>query len=342
MDTHWKRNDTFSGPVSTAAVPAFTRRVTTTTSVAALNKPPTTSHLVADAVKKVTSKCSSTMAESVRPAVALFKKAAVVAPLPQPLPPLSMSHSSRQLTQVQDIDAQDSDNPFLMSEYVCDIYQYLQELEVRYPIQANYLANHDEISSRMRSVLIDWINEVHFQFKLLSETYFMAIGLIDRYLQLDREVARRDLQLVGATALFVAAKYEELYPPVLADFVYITDNTYTEAQVIEMEKRMLGTLKFELCPPVAIQFLRRYSKTAHSEPMTHTMAKYFIELTTIDYQMCHYSASMVSWGEREEAFVSGGGNSIAVVFSAFPCLTIFFLLLFLLSFRKRLLHFTWR
>lgn len=289
MDTHWKEDRTRTLPVGAAA----TKKHPTVAVARAVST--TAHHLVAEAVKKVNAKCigSSAMGATTRP---VAMKRAPVADNHQQTTTSScaVSHSTRQLSQHDDIDALDQDNPFLMSEYVCDIYDYLQELEVKYPIREGFLEQQDEINPRMRSVLIDWINEVHFQFKLLPETYFMAIGLIDRYLQQDSSVARKNLQLVGATALFVAAKYEELYPPVLADFVYITDNTYSEHQVIEMEKRILCALRFELCPPVAIQFLRRYSKAAVSEPVTHTLAKYFIELATIDYTMCHYSASIVS------------------------------------------------
>lgn len=293
MDTHWKRPENATvavvAPLAAKKITAVVSRSDRALLEHARSTATTTSHLVADAVKKVNAKCigSSVMAAT----RALATKRTV-----ESQPPQMVSHSTRQLAQHDDIDALDQDNPFLMSEYVCDIYEYLQELEVKYPIEEGFLDQQDEINPRMRSVLIDWINEVHYQFKLLPETYFMAIGLIDRYLQEDSSVARKNLQLVGATALFVAAKYEELYPPVLADFVYITDNTYSEHQVIEMEKRMLCALRFELCPPVAIQFLRRYSKAAVSEPVTHTLAKYFIELATIDYNMCHHSASLVSFG----------------------------------------------
>jgi hypothetical protein len=44
-------------------------------------------------------------------------------------------------------------------------------------------------------------------------------------------VQRGKLQLVGIASLFIAAKYEEIFPPSIAEFVYITDNTYTADQV---------------------------------------------------------------------------------------------------------------
>ena len=291
VDTHWKRDVPAVAPVATKKITTVVNR--SDRQLLDAVRSTTTSHLVADAARKINARANSTTSATALVRPMLAKKSTSVTTA---LEEVTLSHSTRQLTGHTDIDAQDLDNPFLMSEYVCDIYKYLQQLEVQYPIREGFLDEQAEINPRMRSVLIDWINEVHFQFKLLPETYFMAIGLIDRYLQQDQNVARKNLQLVGATALFVAAKYEELYPPVLADFVYITDNTYSEEQVIEMEKRMLCALRFELCPPVAIQFLRRYSKAAVSESITHTLAKYFIELTTIDYTMCHYSASLVSGG----------------------------------------------
>lgn len=128
------------------------------------------------------------------------------------------------------------------------------------------------------------------------------------------------MQLVGVAALFISSKYEELYPPEISDFVYITDDTYTKHQVIEMEKHILKVrhhqiynyflrnnssltptitillsqkLKFELGSPLPIHFLRRYSKAAKSDAMTHVMSKYFIELAAIDYQLCAYLPSQV-------------------------------------------------
>ena len=57
---------------------------------------------------------------------------------------------------------------------------------------------------------------------------------------------RTKLQLLGITALFVASKYEEIYPPVLKDFVHITDNAYTLQEVISMEGALMQQFKFDL------------------------------------------------------------------------------------------------
>lgn len=64
----------------------------------------------------------------------------------------------------------------------------------------------------MRGILIDWLVDVHQKYKMVPETLFMAVSIIDRYLE-KTQVVRYKLQLVGVAALFIASKYEEIYPP---------------------------------------------------------------------------------------------------------------------------------
>lgn len=132
------------------------------------------------------------------------------------------SHSMMLLHQIENIDQSDCHQPQLLSEYVNDIYLYLVKLEKVFPIRENFLANQLDVTPKMRAVLLDWINEVHNQFSLELETYHMAVSMIDRYLQAFTGTQRRYLQLVGVSALFMASKYEELMPPEINDFVYVT------------------------------------------------------------------------------------------------------------------------
>lgn len=62
--------------------------------------------------------------------------------------------------------------------------------------------------------------------------------------------------------MFIACKYEEVYYPSLSDFTYITSNSYTEQEVIEMEDKMLKALGYTLGAPASLHFLRRYSRMA--------------------------------------------------------------------------------
>ena len=89
------------------------------------------------------------------------------------------------------------------------------------------MANQKEINDKMRAILVDWLIEVHSKFKLQKETLFLTINIIDRFLE-KTIVSKSRLQLVGVTALLIASKYEEIYPPEVKDFVYITDRAYSK------------------------------------------------------------------------------------------------------------------
>jgi hypothetical protein len=192
-----------------------------------------------------------------------------------------------------DIDKNDSLDAQSVTEYVNDIYQYLMEKE-KDAVDPHYLNKLLDINSNMRAVLIDWLVEVHRMFKLISETLFMAVSLIDRYLSISSTVSRDNLQLLGTTALFIASKYEEIYAPECMDFVYVCDGGCTKQQILKMEQTVLNTLHFNLTHPTPLHFLRRYSKASDSDYLLHTLCKYLIELSLLDINLLKYAPSLIS------------------------------------------------
>lgn len=119
----------------------------------------------------------------------------------------------------------------------------------------------------MRAILIDWLIEVHLKFKLLPETLFITVNVIDRYLE-KQKVNKSRLQLVGVASLFIASKYEEIYPPELKDFIYITDRAYTKQDLLSMEFHILSTLSFDCTFPTPYRFLERYLKVLGEDTST--------------------------------------------------------------------------
>jgi len=209
----------------------------------------------------------------------------------------TISFSSRNLNNVQDIDTE-FNNPQLVAIYVKDIYRYLHELEVRSPIKANYMEGY-KVNPKMRSILIDWMVEVHGRFKLLQETLFLTVAIMDRFLQMEVTIVRHELQLVGLTAMFVASKFEEMYAPEIHDFVFMSDKAYTKNDILMMEYRILKALDFSLGRPLPLHFLRRYTKVATSvsdevDVLHHTLSKYLMELTLTEYEFCHYLPSQLA------------------------------------------------
>merc|ERR1719244_1282889 len=158
---------------------------------------------------------------------------------------------------VLDIDGVEEDqmNPQLCVEYAPAIYSYPREVEEGLSIRKEFLKGCF-VNGKMRGVLIDWLIEVHSQFKLLQETLYMTIYIIDKFLQAEGfTIKRNKLQLVGVSAMFIASKVEEMYAPEINDFVYITDNAYTAVEIRQMELRVLNTLGFNFSRPLPLHFL---------------------------------------------------------------------------------------
>jgi hypothetical protein len=132
--------------------------------------------------------------------------------------------------QVDNIDERDNEDPLCATEYVQDMYSLFREKETATSVRPVYMESQLHINERMRSILVDWLVEVHLKFKLVPETLYLTVNLIDRYLERE-EVSRPKLQLVGVTSLLIASKYEEIYPPELRDLVYICDRAYTRSDV---------------------------------------------------------------------------------------------------------------
>lgn len=144
-----------------------------------------------------------------------------------------------------------------------------------------YMDAQTEIQWPMRTVLIDWIVQVHQRFSMVPETLFLTINLIDRFLSV-KVVSLAKLQLVGAAAIYLAAKYEEINCPTVAEMVFMVDRGFSADEILKAEKFMLNMLRFELGWPGPMSFLRRISKADDYHLETRTLAKYLMELTVMD------------------------------------------------------------
>lgn len=102
----------------------------------------------------------------------------------------------------------------------------------------NYMDLQTEIEWPMRATLIDWLLQVHMRYHMLPETLWITINIVDRFLS-SRIVSLVKLQLVGITAMFVAAKYEEIMAPSVDEFVYMTENNYSREEILKGERILL-------------------------------------------------------------------------------------------------------
>lgn len=160
---------------------------------------------------------------------------------------------------------------------------------------AHYMDIQTEIQWSMRSVLMDWVIQVHCRFGLLPETLFLTVNYIDRFLSY-KIVSLGKLQLVGATAIFVAAKYEEINCPSVQEIVYMVDGGYSIDEILKAERFMLSMLNFELGWPGPMSFLRRISKADDYDLESRTLSKYFLEVTLMDERFVASPPSYIAAG----------------------------------------------
>lgn len=167
---------------------------------------------------------------------------------------------------------------FSVPEYSQDIYRYLREAEVKHLPKWNYMSKQPDITHSMRAILVDWLVEVAEEYKLQTETLYLAVSYIDRFLSY-MSVQRAKLQLVGTACMFIASKYEEIYPPDVGEFVYITDDTYNKRQVLRMEHLVLKVLGFDLSPPTSHLFVSQLGQMSNTDEKTQHLAMYLNELS---------------------------------------------------------------
>ncbi|KAI1887295.1 hypothetical protein AGOR_G00188820 [Albula goreensis] len=168
-----------------------------------------------------------------------------------------------------------------VTDYAAEIHKYLREMELKSRPKAGYMKKQPDITNSMRAILVDWLVEVGEEYKLQNETLYLAVNYIDRFLSA-MSVLRGKLQLVGTAAMLLASKFEEIYPPEVAEFVYITDDTYTKKQVLRMEHLILSVLSFDLAAPTVLQFLTQYFLHQPVSPKVESLSMFLGELSLID------------------------------------------------------------
>ena len=87
------------------------------------------------------------------------------------------SYSSQALEEVTDVDAQDSLQSLLVSEYVQDIYRHMWYLETQHSVPENFLQGQ-KVSAWMRATVIDWLIQLQMGFTLLTETLYLTVAIM--------------------------------------------------------------------------------------------------------------------------------------------------------------------
>eukprot|EP00933_Yihiella_yeosuensis_P062398 TRINITY_DN65338_c0_g1_i1.p1 TRINITY_DN65338_c0_g1~~TRINITY_DN65338_c0_g1_i1.p1 ORF type:complete len:411 (-),score=74.52 TRINITY_DN65338_c0_g1_i1:97-1329(-) len=197
----------------------------------------------------------------------------------------ALSNQDSSIQQKDSVDAQE------VSEYVPDILKQLFAEERQFMPRPNYMESQKDINGKMRSILVDWLIEVHMKYKLRRETLHLSVNILDRYLAV-APVSRKRLQLAGVVSMFLASKFEEIDPPPVSDFVYITDKAYTKNDILQMECSMLSALGFQLVVPTVTHFSHQFQLANRCSSPSHVqLANYILDLALVEIRMIGFAPS---------------------------------------------------
>ena len=146
---------------------------------------------------------------------------------------------------------------------------------------------------------------ISFQHELIlkQETLYLTINIFDRYIQKlnSQRIIAEDINKIAVTCLFIASKYEEIYPPYLKEFLQIFKLKYIKREIILTELDILSALDFEILTVYPILFLKKFclydieslnKKEKEDLDLCFNGAQFFLELCLIEPKFCELKPSL--------------------------------------------------
>jgi len=162
----------------------------------------------------------------------------------------------------------------------------------------DYLEKQDDLNPSMRNIVVAWMMDVCYDFRLMRETMCLALMHFDRYMALCADenihVARQDIQLCAVTCLVIVAKVEEVDMLDIKDYAQICSGAYTCEQITRMEIQVLHRLGFRLHAPSRMFFLNHYLALFQTSKRCRCLAYFLSEMAFICYEMLKYPSSLVA------------------------------------------------
>jgi len=188
-------------------------------------------------------------------------------------------------------------NVQIPKEYLNTIYYNLLKEQYtnkkKFKPEYNYMNSQTEINEQMRSILVDWIIDVHGKFGFTDETLYMTVLIIDRYSSI-KKITRNEYQNLGISALMISCKHEEINVPKVEDFIYITDNAYNKEEVFNMEQNILNGLNYDLLYPSPIKFFEYLSLKFNFDKKQFYFGKYLMETFLLNLIWIKYLPSIIA------------------------------------------------
>ncbi|XP_073494046.1 cyclin-P [Phyllobates terribilis] len=164
-------------------------------------------------------------------------------------------------------------------EYAMDIFSSMLKQQSKHVLRAVDIPK--TVTTEMRTMLVDWVVQVHEYLCLQDETLYLAVFLMNSYMKVHK-ICTPLLQLLAASCLYIACKMEERLIPEPAELCFMMEDAFSKKELLKMEKKVLYRLRFELHYIQPLHFLRLLSVTGKCPDNVEYLAMYFMELTLLE------------------------------------------------------------
>ena len=94
--------------------------------------------------------------------------------------------------------------------------------------------------------------------------------------------------------MHIAAKYEEIYPPELKEFLKVTSNEVSKSDVLELEFQILSKIEFNVTFPSSFRFMERFARVAQINEKTQLLAQYMCDVCLLDSLLVKQKPSLIA------------------------------------------------
>ena len=174
-----------------------------------------------------------------------------------------------------------ADDPQDAYEYDLEIYRFLRKAEHERLPSPTLLESQSTITPNMRSMVIDWIVNIHSSGRLHSETLHLTVNIMDRYLS-TTDLPKSDFQKLACAAIFIAAKNCEAYPLVPEDLVDVAGHSFTLKSLLRMETDVLVAIDYRVDTILPIVFIKRFLRISARDSIVAMLAHFMSEIALLD------------------------------------------------------------
>ncbi|KAK9477840.1 cyclin-like protein [Lipomyces japonicus] len=211
-----------------------------------------------------------------------------------PISPAESTYSVKQARSMRLREIERRAVQIVEEEYSEEIEQCNKQVELDRLPDVNMIELQPELEWYMRPYLLDFLVESHLSLRLLPQTLFLAVNLIDRYCS-RRVVFKKHYQLVGCAALWIASKYEDKKDrvPTARELKIMCCDAYEEDMFVQMEGHVLSTLEWSIGSPTCDIFVKQSLKNSNSDTLEN-LSLYLCEMALFQKSFLGFRPSVIA------------------------------------------------